>query len=85
MEFANGKIVMALEGGYNLNSIAKSVHACVEVLLDGKPISGLLEVSPFESTWRVIKAVWAFIICLKFFNQVKSRYLCFTSRKISIG
>lgn len=53
---------MALEGGYNLNSIAKSVHACVEVLLDGKPISGLLEVSPFESTWRVIKAVWAFII-----------------------
>lgn len=22
---------------------------------------------------------------LKFFNQVKSRYLCFTSRKISIG
>ncbi|KAK6920989.1 Histone deacetylase domain [Dillenia turbinata] len=57
MEFAQGKIVMALEGGYNLNSIAKSVNACVEVLLGDMPISRSLNVYPFESTWRVIQAV----------------------------
>ncbi|GFP87444.1 histone deacetylase 5 [Phtheirospermum japonicum] len=57
MEFAGGKIVMALEGGYNLKSIANSAHACVEVLLQGKPIAGSLETCPFESTWRVIQEV----------------------------
>ncbi|KAK4477805.1 hypothetical protein RD792_017067 [Penstemon davidsonii] len=57
MEFAGGKIVMALEGGYNLNSLANSVHACVEVLLQQKPVTGSLEAYPFESTWRVIQAV----------------------------
>lgn len=57
MEFAQGKIVMALEGGYNLDSIANSVLACVEVLLDDKPITGSSEAYPFESTWRVIQAV----------------------------
>lgn len=57
MEFAGGKIVMALEGGYNLNSLANSALACVQVLLDHKPIAGFLEADPFESTWRVIKAV----------------------------
>ncbi|XP_057805112.1 histone deacetylase 18-like [Salvia miltiorrhiza] len=29
MEFGGGKIVMALEGGYNLNSTASSARACV--------------------------------------------------------
>uniref|UniRef100_A0A5B7BC80 histone deacetylase n=1 Tax=Davidia involucrata TaxID=16924 RepID=A0A5B7BC80_DAVIN len=57
MEFARGKIVMALEGGYNLDSLANSVFACVEVLLEDKPIAGSSEAYPFESTWRVIKAV----------------------------
>ncbi|KAL3640533.1 hypothetical protein CASFOL_015501 [Castilleja foliolosa] len=57
MKFAGGKIVMALEGGYNLTSIANSAHACVEVLLQGKPIAGSLETYPFESTWRVIQEV----------------------------
>ncbi|KAL5987824.1 hypothetical protein ACLOJK_035579 [Asimina triloba] len=57
MEFAKGRIVMALEGGYNLESLANSVLACVEVLLDGKSIVGSSEAYPFESTWRVIKAV----------------------------
>ncbi|XP_058080982.1 histone deacetylase 5-like [Magnolia sinica] len=57
MEFARGRIVMALEGGYNLMSLANSVLACVEVLLDGKPIVGSSEAYPFESTWRVIQAV----------------------------
>ncbi|KAL6318996.1 hypothetical protein AAG906_001469 [Vitis piasezkii] len=57
MEFAEGKIIMALEGGYNLVSLANSVLACVEVLLEDKPIAGSSEAYPFESTWRVIQAV----------------------------
>ncbi|WZY84652.1 hypothetical protein YC2023_031036 [Brassica napus] len=57
MEFAQGKIVLALEGGYNLDSIAKSSLACVQVLLEDKPIQGSSEAYPFESTWRVIQAV----------------------------
>lgn len=48
---------MALEGGYNLVSLANSVLACVEVLLEDKPIAGSSEAYPFESTWRVIQAV----------------------------
>ncbi|CAK9147973.1 unnamed protein product [Ilex paraguariensis] len=59
MEFAGGKIVMALEGGYNLDSLANSVLACVEVLLEDKPVTGSYEAYPFESTWRVIEAVRA--------------------------
>ncbi|KDP31342.1 hypothetical protein JCGZ_11718 [Jatropha curcas] len=57
MDFANGKIVLALEGGYNLGSIANSFLACVEVLLENKPIAGSSEAYPFESTWRVIQMV----------------------------
>ncbi|KAH0856402.1 hypothetical protein HID58_084663 [Brassica napus] len=57
MEFAQGKIVMALEGGYNLDSIAKSSLACVQVLLEDNPIQGSSEEIPFMSTWRVIQAV----------------------------
>ncbi|KAL3513061.1 hypothetical protein ACH5RR_025778 [Cinchona calisaya] len=57
MEFAGGKIVLALEGGYNLKSLANSALACVEVLLYDKPIAGSLEAGPFESTWRVIQSV----------------------------
>lgn len=60
MRFAGGKIVMALEGGYNLKSISNSVLACVKTLLEGKPIDGALEGRPFESTWRVIKEVLFF-------------------------
>ncbi|CAN8264847.1 unnamed protein product [Cochlearia groenlandica] len=57
MEFAQGKVVLALEGGYNLDSIAKSSLACVQVLLEEKAIQGSSEAYPFESTWRVIQAV----------------------------
>lgn len=66
MNFAQGKIVLALEGGYNLDSIANSVLACMEVLLD-TPISGSSEAYPFESTWRVIQAVKQHSVLL-FFN-----------------
>ncbi|KAH0975801.1 hypothetical protein GBA52_017700 [Prunus armeniaca] len=57
MDFAHGKIVLALEGGYNLESVANSVLACVEVLLEDDPIHGSSEAYPFESTWSVIQAV----------------------------
>ncbi|CAN4088374.1 unnamed protein product [Withania somnifera] len=57
LEFAGGKIVMALERGYNLDSIANSVQACIEVLLQQKPIIRSSEAYPFESTWRVIQEV----------------------------
>lgn len=57
MDFAQGKVVLALEGGYNLESIADSALACMKVLLENKMITGSSEAYPFESTWRVIKAV----------------------------
>ncbi|MBK7863895.1 MAG: histone deacetylase [Archangiaceae bacterium] len=33
---AKGRIVLALEGGYDLDGLAQSVHACVEVLAGGR-------------------------------------------------
>ncbi|CAN0871089.1 Histone deacetylase 5 [Linum grandiflorum] len=57
MDFANGKVVLAFEGGYNLDSIANSFLACMEVLLERKRIAGSSEAYPFESTWRVINEV----------------------------
>lgn len=62
MEFAGGRIVMALEGGYNLISIANSVLACVEALLEDKPVVGSSEAYPFKSTWRVIRAVMCLLL-----------------------
>ncbi|MED6119857.1 Histone deacetylase 5 [Stylosanthes scabra] len=63
MNFAEGRIALILEGGYNLDSIAKSMHACVEVLLEDEPIVGSSEAYPFESTWRVIQAVRQELSC----------------------
>jgi len=57
MNFAEGRIVLILEGGYNLDSIARSMHACLEVLLKDKPVIRSLEAYPFQSTWNVIQAV----------------------------
>jgi histone deacetylase 6 len=57
MDLAEGRIALVLEGGYNLDSIAKSMHACLEVLLEDTPLVGSSEAYPFESTWRVIQAV----------------------------
>lgn len=71
MDFAEGRIVLVLEGGYNLDSIAKSTHACLEVLLEDKPLMGSSETHPFESTWRVIQAVITRVtdICCFFFLE----------------
>ncbi|KAF5933934.1 hypothetical protein HYC85_030105 [Camellia sinensis] len=79
MEFAQGKIVMALEGGYNLDSLANSVLACVEVLLEDKPIIGLSEAYPFESTWRVREELCTFWSILK--GEIPKKL---TSRKTSL-
>lgn len=72
MRFAGGKIVMALEGGYNLNSISNSVFACVKTLLEEKPIEkpldGFLEDRPFKSTWSVIQEV-LFGLLVPFLNN----------------
>lgn len=64
MEFAGGRIVMVLEGGYNLNSLANSVLACVEALLEDKSVVGSSDAYPFEATWRVIRAVMCFLLFL---------------------
>ncbi|KAI5476584.1 hypothetical protein MNV49_007471 [Pseudohyphozyma bogoriensis] len=34
---ANGKLVLALEGGYNVAAVARSAHACIEVLVGDEP------------------------------------------------
>jgi acetoin utilization deacetylase AcuC-like enzyme len=34
---ANGKLILALEGGYNLAALRSSVRACLEVLAGGEP------------------------------------------------
>ena len=36
--FAGGRIVLALEGGYNLDAIAASAAACLRVLLGEAPV-----------------------------------------------
>ena len=43
MNFANGKIVIALEGGYNLTAISKSMAACLNALLKEPPMKLLNE------------------------------------------
>ena len=48
-ELANGKIVIALEGGYNLDSISKSAEACVRSLFNEKlPYNVSLEKKNFK-------------------------------------
>lgn len=85
MEFAQGKIVMALEGGYNLDSIAKSSLACVQVLLEDEPIQGSSEAYPFESTWRVIQAVRLYIILSSNFPISQSEIILFELALISLS
>uniref|UniRef100_A0A0E0LN00 histone deacetylase n=1 Tax=Oryza punctata TaxID=4537 RepID=A0A0E0LN00_ORYPU len=57
--FSQGRIVMALEGGYNLRSIANSVSACAKVLLGDKFRFDTPDMQPFESSWRVIQALYS--------------------------
>ncbi|KAI9244363.1 hypothetical protein BDA99DRAFT_529154 [Phascolomyces articulosus] len=66
---ANGRIVLALEGGYNLDSIAKSAHACMSVLLGEAPeIPSILTPSPecVETIQQVKKTQAKYWECLKY-------------------
>ncbi|KAF9782541.1 histone deacetylase clr3 [Thelephora terrestris] len=51
---ANGRVVVALEGGYNLDSISDSTLAVTKVLL-GDPLPPLPPLSPSE---EAVKTVW---------------------------
>lgn len=58
MELAGGRVVLALEGGYNLKSISESYLACMKALL-GEPMDECVsgENSLLASTWSLIKEV----------------------------
>src|SRR5579871_6037544 len=60
MPLAEGKLVLTLEGGYNLESTAKSALACVRVLM-GEPPGPLdpWRTYPSEATVRVVNKVLA--------------------------
>lgn len=68
MNYANGKIVIALEGGYNLNAISESMAGCLKALL-GLPPLGLnsghilspIAVSAIEQTLIAHKPFWNFL------------------------
>ncbi|CAI2166687.1 17435_t:CDS:10 [Funneliformis geosporum] len=53
---ANGKLILALEGGYNLDSISKSALACVKVLL-GEPPCKLGPIIPSQDCMETIHQV----------------------------
>lgn len=74
MNFAHGKIVLALEGGYNLESIANSMMACIKVLLEDKSITGSLKSYPFESTWHVIQAVNCILMLTSLVSHLVSSF-----------
>lgn len=48
LELAGGKLVLALEGGYNLESISKSYAACTSVLLGDPPLEAPPEDTPLK-------------------------------------
>ena len=60
MELAGGRVVLILEGGYNLQSISESYLACLEVML-GVPPSYKDSFTPtkstLRSTWDVVQKV----------------------------
>lgn len=62
---ANGKIVIALEGGYNLHSISASAVACVSVLLGHTPpplakdeFASLEGIEAVENTLSALSPYW---------------------------
>lgn len=57
MDIGRGKVVLALEGGDNHVSLANSAQACVEVLLQDRPIIRSSKDLPLKSTELVIQAV----------------------------
>ncbi|CAI5456281.1 unnamed protein product [Caenorhabditis angaria] len=64
MNFANGKVVLALEGGYDLTSISQAAEQCVQALIGesddaGRLSSAALETLPCLSAQETIQKVIA--------------------------
>lgn len=61
---ANGRLVLALEGGYNLNAISQSAAACMEVLIGEAPemptqfLPSVAAVRTVERVKRIHSAYW---------------------------
>jgi acetoin utilization deacetylase AcuC-like enzyme len=61
---AGGRLVLALEGGYNLDAISESAEACVRVLLGEEPDRAreapLLPAAArtLDSVYEIQKAFW---------------------------
>ncbi len=54
---ASGKLVLALEGGYNLEAISRSAAACARVLL-GEPAPSQESGAPSAVAERILEEVW---------------------------
>lgn len=57
---ARGRMVLCLEGGYNLRSIAHSMEACVRVLLGDTPMPPLVEKAPSAHVMNAIFETFQF-------------------------
>jgi acetoin utilization deacetylase AcuC-like enzyme len=60
---AKGRLVLLLEGGYDLDGLAQSVHACVEVLAGARSESfpdGARgdTAEALEDSWRALRGLW---------------------------
>ena len=74
-KLAGGKIIIALEGGYNLNSIALSMTMCTKALL-GHPMphpttshKRTIKPKSIESIQNVVRAQRDYWKCLRFFDK----------------
>ena len=56
LTLSNGRVVLALEGGYNLDAISRSAAACLRVLLGEKPPAAD-PAEPRPTALRVIESV----------------------------
>ena len=67
-ETAEGRLVLLLEGGYDLDGLANSVHACVEILAgrrtDTFPTTGASRSADaaIATSGRVLKASWGSVL-----------------------
>jgi acetoin utilization deacetylase AcuC-like enzyme len=65
-EFSQGRVVLVLEGGYDLHALAGSVHDCIEVLCGAEApkiaaVSSRAGREAIERTVSVMKPFWNFL------------------------
>ena len=70
MPLARGRVVLALEGGYNTSTVSYSAEACVRVLLDMEvdPVEEELQVKPatrkkVEEVVEIQRNFWPVLAC----------------------